>query len=69
MEFFSSHWEVGSSMNCFVTEGGGGSGGGGGGSGSGGGGKFTFFAITWIRLIGFRQNLAWTYYLTLGTSL
>ena len=30
---FSSHWEVGSSMNCFVTEGGGGSGGGGGGSG------------------------------------
>ena len=32
-------------------------------------GKFTFFAITWIRLIGSRQNLAWTYYLTLGTSL
>ena len=31
--------------------------------------KFTFFAITWIRLIGSRQNLAWTYYLTLGTSL
>ena len=27
------------------------------------------FAITWIRLIGSRQNLAWTYYLTLGTSL
>ena len=27
---FSSHWEVGSSMNCFVTEGGGGGGGGGG---------------------------------------
>ena len=27
--FFSSHWEVGSSMNCFVTEGGGGGGGGG----------------------------------------
>ena len=25
--FFSSHWEVGSSMNCFVTEGGGGGGG------------------------------------------
>ena len=23
---FSSHWEVGSSMNCFVTEGGGGGG-------------------------------------------
>ena len=23
----SSHWEVGSSMNCFVTEGGGGGGG------------------------------------------
>ena len=58
-------------MNCFVTEGGGGSGGGGGGGGrgGGGGGKFTFFAITWIRLIGSRQNLAWTYYLTLGTSL
>merc|ERR1711983_200753 len=32
-------------------------------------GKFTFFAITWIRFIGFRQNLAWTYYLTLGTSM
>ena len=28
-----------------------------------------FFAITSIRFIGFRQNLAWTYYLTLGTSL
>ena len=28
-----------------------------------------FFAITWIRFIGFIQNLAWTYYLTLGTSL
>ena len=27
--FFSSHWEVGSSMNCFVTEGGGGGSGGG----------------------------------------
>ena len=26
-------------------------------------------AITWIRFIGSRQNLAWTYYLTLGTSL
>jgi hypothetical protein len=43
-------------MNCFVTEGGGG-GSGGGGRGSGGG-KFTFFAITWIRLIGSKQNLA-----------
>ena len=32
-------------------------------------GKFTFFAITWIRFIGSRQNLAWIYYLTLGTSL
>ncbi len=29
--FFSSHWEVVSSMNCFVTEGGGAAGGGGGG--------------------------------------
>ena len=29
----------------------------------------TFFAITWIWLIGSRQNLAWTYYLTLRTSL
>ena len=29
MPIFSSHWEVGSSMNCFVTEGGGGGGGGG----------------------------------------
>ena len=28
-----------------------------------------FLAITWIRFIGFRQNLAWTYYLTLGTNL
>ena len=27
MHIFSSHWEVGSSMNCFVTEGGGGGGG------------------------------------------
>ena len=27
------------------------------------------FAITWIRFIGSRPNLAWTYYLTLGTSL
>ena len=26
-DIFSSHWEVGSSMNCFVTEGGGGGGG------------------------------------------
>ena len=31
--------------------------------------QITFFAITWIRFIRFRQNLAWTYYLTLGTSL
>jgi hypothetical protein len=31
--------------------------------------KLMFFAITWIRLIGFRQNLAWTYYLTLEISL
>ena len=54
-------------MNCFVTEGGGGWGGGGGRCGWAE--KFTFFAITWIRLIGSRQNLAWTYYLTLGTSL
>ena len=30
---------------------------------------FNVFAITSIRLIGSRQNLAWTYYLTLGTSL
>ena len=30
---------------------------------------FVLFVITWIRFIGFRQNLAWTYYLTLGTSL
>ena len=27
------------------------------------------FAITLIRFIASRQNLAWTYYLTLGTSL
>ena len=27
---------------------------------------FNVFAITWIRFIGSRQNLAWTYYLTLG---
>ena len=39
------------------------------GAAAGAEGKFTFFAITWIRFIGFRQNLAWTYYLTLGTSL
>jgi hypothetical protein len=42
-------------------------------AGGGGGGdaeeKITFFAITWIRFIGFRQNWAWTYYLTIGTSL
>ena len=31
--------------------------------------KINVFAITWMRFIGFRQNLAWTYYLTLGTSL
>ncbi len=31
--------------------------------------QITFFAITWIRLIGSRQNLACTYYLTLGTTL
>ena len=32
--------------------------------------EINVFAITWIRFIGFRQNLAWTYYyLTLGTSL
>ena len=52
-------------MTCFVT-------------GRGGGererkgrgpSKINVFAITWIRFIGFRQNLAWTYYLTLGTSL
>ena len=30
---------------------------------------FNVFAITSIRLIGSRQNLAWTYYLTLGTTL
>ena len=52
-------------MNCFVTEGGGG----GGRRGRAGGGKFTFFAITWTPFIGSRQNLAWIYYLTLGTSL
>ena len=30
--------------------------------------QITFFVITWIRFIGFRQNLAWTFYLTPGTS-
>ena len=30
---------------------------------------FNVFAITWIRFIGSRQNLAWTHYLTLGTIL
>ena len=30
---------------------------------------FNVFAIIWIRFIGSRQNLAWTYYLTLGTNL
>ena len=30
---------------------------------------FNVFAITWIRFIGSRQNLTWTFYLTLGTSL
>ena len=32
-------------------------------------GKFTFLLGIWIPFIGFSQNLAWTYYLTLGTSL
>ena len=32
-------------------------------------GKFTFLLRIWIPFIGFSQNLAWTYYLTLGTSL
>ena len=50
-------------MTCFVT-------------GRGGGererkgrgpSKINVFAITWIWFIGFRQNLTWTYYLTLGT--
>ena len=31
--------------------------------------EINVFAITWIRFIGSKQNLAWTYYLTLGTSL
>ena len=39
------------------------------GGGCGGEGKITFFALTWIRFIGSRHNLAWVYYLTLGTSL
>ena len=30
---------------------------------------FNVFAKTWIRFIGSKQNLAGTYYLTLGTSL
>ena len=30
---------------------------------------FNVLAITWIWFYGSRQNLAWTYYLTLGTSL
>ena len=46
-------------MNCFATEGWGG----------GGGGKITFLLGICILFIGFRQNLASTYYLTLGTSL
>ena len=49
-------------MNCFVT-------GRKGEVGGGGPSKMSVFAITWIRFIGSRQNLAWTYYLTLGTSL
>ena len=32
-------------------------------------GKFTFLLGICIPFIGFRQNLAWTYYLTLETSL
>ena len=53
-------------MNCFVT----GRGGGRGGRREGRGpSKMNVFAITWIRLIWFGLNLAWTYYLTLGTSL
>ena len=32
-------------------------------------GKFTFLLGIWVPFIGFRQNLAWTYYLTLETSL
>jgi len=31
--------------------------------------QITFRLGIWIRFIGFRQNLAWTHYLTLGTSL
>ena len=37
--------------------------------GRGGPSKINVFAITWIRFIGSRQNLAWIYYLTLGTTL
>ena len=51
-------------MNCFVTEGWGGAGG-----AAAEEGKFTFLLGIWIPFIGFSQNLAWTYYLTLGTSL
>ena len=43
--FFSSHWEVGSSMNCFFTEGGAGHAAGHAAEGAEGGaeeGKFTF---------------------------
>ena len=32
-------------------------------------GEFTFLLGIWIPFIGFRKNSAWTYYLTLGTSL
>ena len=48
-------------MTCFVT--------GRGEMGGGGPSKINVFAINWIRFIRFRQNLAWTYYLTLGTIL
>ena len=50
-----------SSRNCFVT--------GRRRRGPRGPSKINVFAITWIRFMGFRQNLAWTYYLTLETSL
>ena len=55
-------------MNCFVTEGWG-EAAGAAEAEAAGEGKFTFLLGIWIPFIGFRQNLAWVYYMTLGTRL